>query len=466
MRCDARRARAGSLIAVLALLSAHGAAAQPSAKPRVVVRTFEGPSAARVRDAVVQALRKTKRYEVVPNDRAEEAAGRLDADLTTDAGRAAVGRELALSGFVSGTIEKRGKQFAFELIVHGGSSGTQTDERTFRARKPGPLVGQVRRRFSTQLRRKPLELEQPAKAEPQLQVTEAEPEPEAEAEPQAEPEAESEQKKRKPRDDDEAEREAREAAEAEGGEGGAEAGEDWPALELALGARAMTRSFTYEAPVTQLPEHRVSLTPAGQVQLRFYPAAPFTGGFAAHVGLELYGQLMLPVEAKDGPSVFETSSWAFGGALRARIPLWPSELGVHAGWGAHDVEIADSQFGGDPEVPSVAYRFLRFGADARIVLSERFALSLRASYLLLLGYGELAEERWFPDASGFGLDAQLGAGYALGGPFWAEAGVGMTRYSLTLNVEPAPSGSTVTPRDAEGAVDQQFFGSLAIALRL
>jgi hypothetical protein len=455
MRPDPRRSAAlgglaACLTALLAMSWAHGAAAQPAARPRLVVRPFQGPSAARARDAVVQALRKTRRYELVPNERAESAAGQLGADLSTDAGRAAVGRELGLAGFVSGTIEKRGRQLVLELLVHGGATGVQTGQRTWQARKPGPLLGQIRRRFPAQLRQTPLELEQPAAPEPapppQLDVTPAE--------PKAEPAAPSEPSRR----DEAAALEEAEEAEA--------VGEEAPALEVTLGVRLMTRSFSYEQPMTRLPEHSVSPTPAGHVQLRVYPAAPFMRGMAAHLGLELSGLLMLPVEAQDGPSIFETTSKGFGVGLRGRIPLWPSELGVHAGWAAHDIEISDSQFDGDPEVPSVAYRFLRLGADGRIALSTAFVLTVRASYLLLLGYGELAEEPWFPDASGGGIEAQLGAGYALGGPFWAVADLGFTRYFMTLNVEPAQSGAAVMPRVAEGAVDQLFFGTLGAALRL
>jgi hypothetical protein len=463
MRPDARSGGAMSLCvtAVLALSWAQGAAAQPSAKPSVVVRPFAGPSASRARDAVVQGLRKSKRYEIVPNERAESAAARLGADLSTDAGRAAVGRELGLGGFVSGAIEKRGRQFVLELLVHGGATGAQTGQRTFQGRKPGPLLGQVRRRFPAELRRTPLELEQAAVPEPappaQLEVTPSE--------PQAKPDRTGEAADR-----DQAAAAAREAAEEAEAEAEAEAaegdGEDAPALEVALGVRLMTRSFSYQEPMTRLPEHSVSPTPAGHVQLRAYPGAPFMRGIAAHLGLELSGLLMLPVEAQDGPSIFETTSKAFGVGLRGRIPLWPSELGIHAGWGAHDIEISDSQFDGDPEVPSVAYNFLRLGADARIALSSELALTVRASYLLLLGYGELAEVRWFPEASGFGIEAQLGAAYALGGPFWAVADLGFTRYSMTLNVEPPPAGSAAMPRVAEGAVDQLFFGTLGAAIRL
>lgn len=461
MRWDpARRATWWWLAAMLTLSLPEPAAAKPAAKERVVVRSFSGPSAARVRDAVVQALVKSKRYEMVPSDRADATAQELNADLSTDAGRAAVASRLEVSGIVSGTIAKRGRQFVLALEVHGGASGTLTDEKTFRARKPAALVGQVKRRLLAELRRTPLKLESPAGTPaPELAVTETEPEPEAE--PVA---AEPEPERDRGAGDDDAEAAAGDAE--DDAEPSGEGAEHATVLELALGVRFMTRSFTYDQPETHLPEHSVSLTPAGQAQLRWYPAAPFTRGFASHLGLEAYGRLMATVEANDGPSVYETKSHAFGVSLRARIPLWPSELGIHAGWGAHDIEITNSQFGGDPEVPSVAYRFLRLGADARIALSSKFALSLRASYLVLLGFGELTDERWFPDASGGGLEAQLGAGYALVGPLWLEADLGILRYFLGMNVEPADPGVAAMQPVAEGASDQLLFATLALSLRL
>jgi len=452
MRHGLRRATGWWLAALLALAPAQPAAAKPAARERVVVRTFSGPGAARVRDAVVQALNKTRRYEMVPNDRAEETAQEIGADLSTDAGRAAVAGRLELSGFVSGTIEKRGRQLVLELQVHGGASGAVTDARTFRAARPPKLVAQVKRRLPADLRRSPLQLEAPAAAveEPPPEITEAAPETEpqfAQPEPTPGPEGAD--------DEDEAEPDAED-----------EAGEA-TALEAAVGVRFMTRSFAYQQPATRLPEHSVALTPALDARLRWYPAASFTDGFVANLGVEAYAQLMLTVEATDGPAVYDTSSNAFGANARVRIPLDASELGIHLGWGAHDVEIGDSQFGGDPEVPSVAYRFLRIGADGRIALSESFALTLRASYLVLLGFGELAEEPWFPDASGGGIQAQAGVSYALVGPLWLEADLGILHYFLSMNVEPATApAEAALQRLADGASDQQLSAMLALALRL
>jgi hypothetical protein len=463
MRSDpVLRAMCWWLAAVLALCWSIPAHAKPASKERVVVRSFSGPGAARVRAAVVQALGKSKRYEIVPNDRVEQTAQEIDADLSTDAGRAAVSSRLELAGIVSGTIAKRRKQLVLTLEVYGGGSGTMTEERTFRARKPAALVGQVKRRLLAELRRKPLKLEAPdAAPEPELAVTESEPEPDAEPEAE-EPEAEPASTKADEDDDDEAAAEDDDERDQPSGEDAEHA----TALELGLGVRFATRSFTYEQPETHLPEHSVALTPAGQAQLRWYPAAPFSEGFASHLGIDAYGRLMVPVEAIDGPSIYETTSHAFGVNLRARIPLWPSELGVHAGWGAHAIEISDSQFGGDPEVPSVAYSFLRLGADARISLSSEFALSLRASYLVLLGFGELAEDSWFPDASGGGIEAQLGAAYELVGPLWIEADLGLVRYFLSMNVAPLDPSVAAIQRVAEGASDQQLFATLGLSLRL
>ena len=453
-----RRATCWWLAAAVVLCSPQLAVAKPAPKERVVVRSFSGPTAARVRAAVVQALGKSKRYEMVPSDRADDAAQELGADLSTDAGRAAVARRLELSGFVSGTIAKKGRQFVLTLEVYGGASGTMTEDRTFRGRKPAALVGVVKRRLQADLRRKPLQLGAPEaepepEPEPEPSVVESEPEPEAEPEPVAEQEPAAA--------DDEPEDDAEQEPEPSG-----EDAEHATVLELGLGVRFMTRSFTYEQPQTHLPEHSIAFTPAGQGQVRWYPAAHFTQGFASHLGLEAYGRLMATVEATDGPSVYQTKSHAFGVNLRGRIPLWPSGIGLHAGWGAHDIEVTDSQFGGDPEVPSVAYSFLRLGADARIALSSDFALSLRASYLVLLGFGELAEETWFPDASGSGIEAQLGAGYALVGPLWIELDLGLLRYFLSMNVEPADPSAAATQRVAEGASDQLLFATLGLSLRL
>src|SRR5262249_15591846 len=105
MRC------AGMLVACLWLL-APTAFAQ-----RVLVRSFDGPGAARVRDAVLQALAKDG-AERVREAEADAAAEQSGSDLATASGRVTVARKLKLAAFIEGEVSaKKKKQFEAHVRV-------------------------------------------------------------------------------------------------------------------------------------------------------------------------------------------------------------------------------------------------------------------------------------------------------------------------------------------------------------
>jgi hypothetical protein len=436
---------------------AGAARADPQPKPRVAIRAFDGPGAARVRAAVVKAFTASRRFELVPSSRVEETTAERSADPNSAEGRALVAAELALDGLVDGRLSRRGRSFELVLQVYSGESLEPTVERTYRARRTPALAALVRRRLLAELRRsrQPLSIQvrrapgASVQDEPSARESEASPEAESVAVQESVPEAGVEAEPMPA-----AEPEAESAASAA-----------LTAIEFALHVRVLTRDYAYRDATANLPEHSWRPTPAIRLQTRWYPAAHFTDGLAAFLGVELHAQLMLPIEARQGVSIHSTESRVFGGGLRLRIPLAPSEVALHAGLGAHDVVIGDSQFGGDPGVPSAAYRFARFGADARIALSSTLRLELRASYLVMTAFGEIADVRWFPHTTGGGVEAELGASYALAPPLWLEAGVHAVRYDLTFNSRPDDPSVVVRRRIAAGAADLQLGGVLGLALR-
>jgi len=457
-----RLARSIALLApLLALLWAQDTQAQP----KLAVRPFAGPQGARFRAAVVQALEKGRTFELVPDARVKRAARALRANLKSEEGRAAVARELSLSALIEGRVRRRGHNFELELRVYRGANGALAGEPTLEGRRPG-LLGKIRRRLQSDLVRMQLDEAEP---EPDAVVesppVEAEPEPVEEPEPepeQVEPEqveeepASAERRAQKPAPVPEPEVEPEPELELDGP----------PAFELAASLRLLTRDFGYNDSQARLAEQRWQPTPAGRLALGWYPGAHAGRGVGGWFGLQLQAQLMLPIDAVQGPSVFTTESRALSGGLRIRIPLSDSELGLYAGYGAHEVTIGDSQFGGDPEVPSVSYRYARFGIDTRIAFSRSFAISLRAAYLWLHRYGEIADVRWFPHTSGGGLEGELEVAYALADPLWIEASFGLVRYFLSFHPQSTDPSVVVMRRIAGGAIDQQLSGALGLGLRL
>ena len=71
--------------------------------------------------------------------------------------------------------------------------------------------------------------------------------------------------------------------------------------------------------------------------------------------------------------------------------------------------------------------------------------------MLPLGYGQLADKSWFPHVGGGGIDASIGAGYAVSSALELDIGLGYTRYFLSLQPDVEDSGVQVQHRIAGGS---------------
>jgi len=434
-----------SALAALLVAATCGSAA---AQTRVAVRPFEGQMAARARDAVAGSLKDSGDYDVVSNKEVERAADSAGADLSESAGRFAVAQQLGIAAYVEGSVSKRGPNFIVQLKVYDGASGEALGEAELKAKKPA-LVRVVRKQAAGELaaalsRGKAPEAPPPAAEEPAPE----EPEPREQAAAEAEP-----------KDEDEDEGEA--ASEPE-----ADDGERPKAIELGVGLRLTTRSMSYNDAPRSLGESSYKITPAAVLGLRWYPAAHFSSGAAAHVGLEAGLQLMYPIDSEREAQKFETSSLAFDVGLHGRLPVGEHELGLTVGYGQHSVEIADGDAGLDPGVPSVAYGFLRLALNARFQLADAIGLRLGAGYRVMLSYGELGEDAWFQRSSGGGLEAEIALAYAFSEALSLEASFGLWRYFLSLEPEPSDESVTNSARIAGGLSDQYLRFGLGIVLQL
>jgi hypothetical protein len=449
-------------LAVGWLLGLAQLAAPARAEFRFAVRPFEGPNAARVRSAVVQACQEATSVEIVDNARLEGAAAALHVDLDTDEGRDAVARELQITVFMDGRVQRSGRQLLFVLETYRGRGGEKVGEGRVQARSAPQLAALARRRLSNTLQKLSRLPEQP-EMEPAADLTITEAELERDRELEAQQTSEVEAAADTDRDPElESGRAAPDAAELEDEREGTAS-----TFELSAGIAAISRDFAYRDDRSDLSEHGVSSAPMACLALRVYPLAHVGGdGIAANIGLYASGQLMLPVSATEGALVYQTEHRELAGGARLRVPIGRSELGLHAGLGASDVHIGDSQFDGDPEVPSVAYRFARIGGDARIALGADIQLGLGAAYLYPFAYGEIADARWFPHVSGGGVDAEVSAGYVLSSELTLQVALGMTRYFMSLNPEPDDRSVRVMHRIAGGAADQQLHLGIGASVRL
>ena len=445
------RATARSCAALLAGFSAvmvlSFASNANADEPRVGVLSFTGPGAGKVRGSIVAALRENG-ATVVDAGELRSTADRLGADLSDPGQRSDVSRMHRVDAFVEGKVERERGQQVLTLTITNGADGETLETNSLSARKAPALV-RMARKNGWQLIEPSLQRAHRAEA-----AAEAEPEPVAVAETKATPEPEDEAEAEEEEDDED---EAGDEAEPE------DDGERPSPLRLELGLAGLSRVLEYRENIDRLPGYDIALPPAVRGLVVWYPAAHFTSGFAAHLGLRLHGQyafgLSSAVKDSNGPD-FSTSSHLFEVGLRARVPLDSFEVGASVSYGTHGYSLDAAKQAGievDPGVPSVGYSYVHLGAELRMQLGA-LGMGLGGAVLPVLGVGDL--EDWFPRASGLGLEGSLDIGYAVADTFDLFALLSARRYAVTFDpkVEDVSAGRPL----AGGAVDRYLHVMLGL----
>jgi hypothetical protein len=456
------RTRLIGLIAGLAVLSPSLASAQT----RVVVLDFKGPNAKQVQGAVETVL-EDHDIEVVPAKRAVTTAHRSGADLDSESGRVRVAKKLKLRAFIRGRTKTVKKKIQLELVVLAGSDGMPAGEfNTAQAKSAlnkdvqahlwaaigGALTGSAaaggagpENEFVEETAPAAKPAKGTAKHAAVVAPIEKQPESEsAEATPQA--------------NDEEAAPEHAEPEEVT-------TAERPSPLDINLGVRFGTRKFGYNDSLPGLRGYDLGLSPSLGLRAHWYPAAHFTDGVLANIGLDLRGEFMVGVSSKNSSGQkFSTSSHQFGVGLRGRLPLNKLELGLVAGWGQHafSLENADNV---DPGVPDVNYNFIRTAVDAHYQFIPWFSMEARFGYLFCLSLGELGEKAWFPHATGNGVEAEIAA-QAGSRKLAGEVSFSVQRYFMSLNPDPADSSVVEDGRVAGGALDVYLSFRLGLIYRM
>lgn len=438
-------ARGCAALLAFALSSSWFAASAVRAdESRVGVLPFTGPGAGKVRAAVIATLRQHD-ASVVDEDDLRAAADQLGADLSEPSQRSDVSRMRRVDAWIDGQVERERGQQVVTLTITNGADGETLDTTSLGARNVKVLASLMRKNGWGLI-------------EPSLQRAQAvaaEPEP-VEEEPVARPEPEPKQKPEPDEDEDEDGNDD----EAEGDE---DDGERPSPLRLELGIAGFTRVLEYRENIDRLPRYEVALPPALRALVVWYPAAHFSSGVPAHLGLRLSGQYAFGISSKveggDGPD-FSTSSQLLELGLRARVPLDSFELGASFSYGLHGYAVESAKQDGvevEPGVPSIGYSYLHVGAEVRMQL-EDLALGFGGAVLPLLGVGDL--EDWFPRASGLGIEGSAEVGYALGSSFDLFALLSARRYAVSFDprVEDVAEGRAL----AGGAVDRYLHALLGV----
>jgi hypothetical protein len=418
----------------------------------VVVDNFTGAKKKEVRDAVADALEKGD-HEVV-----KAAAARVPAS-SDDAAYASKASEYRTAAFVDGEVKQQKSGWSVTLTVHNGADGKVLGETTLKAAKLPKLLKKIDEEAARKLAVTIDQASAPALPKKKEEAADEEKanadKPEKESEPEAEAEEPREKQKAPPPE---------------------EHGRKPVVLELAGGMQVFSRSFEYHQDVNgSLHPYHLSLWPALEARLGYYPGAHFTRDMAANIGIVAGIARSIGASSSIGENGkdFGTTMQELVVGARFRLPIATHEIGVSFVYGNQRFDI-DSDH--DPVttsanglavnrdyVPNASYQYLRPGLDARLAFGRlRFGAGL--GYRVIVGLGELTSPAWFPHATAQALDGFINAGYEVVPGLYLVAGFDATRYALDMHTVPADRSAA---RDyAGGAVDQYLTGHLGVEYRL
>ena len=393
-------------------------------KPRLVVRTFKGKSASRVRLGAVRALQK-KRVKLVPNGTFTQKAKAMGAKLSKDDGHVEPARALRVNGLVEGDVLREGNRWSAYVRLVDGASNKVIEQQFYEARTSAALARAVERGLWTGMGDSIAELA-----------------------PTPETQKEAKKKKRKRRS--------------------RRLGLALPAaLDLGLYARVVRRGFKYKDDLRgDLRSYTLNAAPGIALSVRWYPAAHFVSGIASQFGLDVeYERLFDFNSTREDGLEFPSKSRAFGVGLRWRYPLKRLQPSVMVGYGAHSFRLLPAgpptqELDTLPYVPQVKYRYLRAGAELRADVIAGLKATVGVGYRHVLDGGEIHSRNWFPRGKAGGLDARLILGYALPAGFEIRVGIDYRRYFHNLNPEPPNP-----PWVAGGALDQYYGLTAGLAWR-
>jgi hypothetical protein len=240
------------------------------------------------------------------------------------------------------------------------------------------------------------------------------------------------------------------------------------ALDVGVGFELFSRYLRYEDDLHGfLRPYDLGAGPAVAIDARWYPGRHFTEEWPAIFGIEMAFQRSFAIvsERSDGAR-FPTVNRNVDVNALARFMIRRHALVGRFGYGSHLYELRrrdPSQPSTGilvPDVPSVEYRYLRYGVESRLAILDWFGAVVGASFLQVLDAGGLESEIWFPHLSGHGAELDVGAVFALGRGFEARASLTYRRYFFAFN--PVPGYEDII---AGGALDQFVFYTASVAYR-
>ena len=430
-----------------------------SDRPRVSVLPFGGKGGPEVQKVATKIVAKHG-FQLVSTEQFRATTARLAASVQGAEAIKAVATELGLVAVVVGKVTVVKKKYSARIVVRDGRDGEVVDETTFVAANRHRLIKIVEKtcwkKLGSSFRTtpagvvtKPIDSGKPvdggedpfasktAPATPPPSAAAPPPGPAAAPAPEEPPETVV--RKAPPRPAPTAEEEPEERSTGPG-----------PAqFEIAVSPRMTYRRFTYASdPQDALSEYHTS-SPAPAI------GASLTGFFRLgfpRVGVMASIEQGQPLPATtSGGLEYRTFSGDYFGSLLLGVPTRHLVADLALGGGRQRyafIPQGDADSRARP-VPNVTYDYLRAGLELRVYTGTPFGIFGGGHYRHILASGLITSPDWFPSATVWGAEGNLGVSYRL-----------LSLYKFRM--DPTAGDAHVT----DGATDLYWGGSLSLAVLL
>jgi hypothetical protein len=220
------------------------------------------------------------------------------------------------------------------------------------------------------------------------------------------------------------------------------------AVQAAVGTG--TRRFSYVQAVTPtLRPYDLAATPIARVSAEVYPLVWTGTPFVRDFGLTGSYARALALASEDSTGARVGTTWqSFDVGATERFVLTPALLAsVSGSYGGDDFKFDQNLAGGAAALPTVAYRFVRFGGDLRGTFLSSFSVFGGASYLDILSTGYSGD--LFPKETVGGVEGHVGAAYGFAKHYEVSLGASYSRFFYSFHSVPTDANV------AGGALDEQ-----------
>jgi hypothetical protein len=383
---------------------------------RVIVEPFHGTEAKAVRSAVVSALEAEVTLDVVSVRLYEKHKKEIDG---SPEGYATVSEKLDLLAFFRGKMGGGQGGYILALTVIRGENGKSLGTVAFHGRTIAELKKAIASDLLSEV--EPMLARAAGKETADTAVVAPpppKPEPEPEPEPEPKPEPES-----KPEPAEKPEPEP-EPARTDG---------TCPFLELDLALGATQRAFNWVDEVRgPLRGFDMNYAPYGTLRAAYRPFAHSRCGFMSGFGVRLGYERAFGITSTLGQQALDTLAFAFEGQVELKIPFSVFFVTPRTGFVYRQFQVAGNY------TPDPRYKLWALGLDAGMRLGV-FLTELGGSARFVLDAGSLQSADWFPEATGFGWQAEARIGAA---PLaWLDAYALVEYESYSFDLNPTATGA-------------------------